>query len=140
MKKGRSCRAMKGYVGVLAAAMLVAPGAASGQVTGPELPANDLEAAIPGGQVVSSGPAQLIAHPTLAPAPKATCGAGSHPLNDPIQGRVSQADLADPQAEQGWTCNVTRVGHFPTPGGFRVWRYVDRNDHVCAFYDSSLGS
>ena len=31
-------------------------------------------------------------------------------------------------------------GGLPIPGGFRVWRYVDRAGHACAFYDSSLGS
>jgi hypothetical protein len=125
---------------VAVAALAVVPAASMGQVVGPELPANDLEASIPGGQIVSSGPAVVIPHPTLAPVPKATCGPGSHPLNDPMQGRVSSADIAAAQADQGWTCNVARVGHFAIPGGFRAWRYVDRNGHVCAFYDSAANS
>ena len=130
------------WLATAAALLLLAPSVASAQVVAPPLPANDLESALAslgGGQVVE-GPTTLAPHPALKPVPKATCGSGSHPLNDPIQGRVSQADVSQAQAAQGWTCNLSRVGHFATPGGFRVWRYRDRNGHVCAFYDSSLGS
>lgn len=116
--------------------------AADAQVTGPALPANDFGStlALASGQAVPSGPATVIPHPVLAPVPRARCGPGSEPLDDPIQGRVSAADVAAEQASRGWTCNVTRVGRSEIPGGFRVWRYEDRNGHVCAFYDSSLGS
>ncbi|HWU32737.1 MAG TPA: hypothetical protein VN108_07680, partial [Marmoricola sp.] len=41
---------------------------------------------------------------------------------------------------RGWTCNLSRVSNERTPGGFRVWRYVDRAGHTCAFYDTSLAS
>jgi len=115
---------------------------AGAHFAGPPLPSNDLESviALTGGQIVPSGPAVTIPHPALAPVPSAKCGGGSQPLADPIQGRVSAADVASPQASTGWTCNVTRVGRFTTPGGFRTWRYADASGHVCAFYDSSLGS
>lgn len=123
-------------------AVLCLGATAGAQFTGPELPANDLESviALTGGQIVPSGPAVTIPHPPLAAVPRATCGAGSEPLDDPIQGRVSAADVASPQAAKGWTCNVSKVGRFSTPGGFRTWRYEDANGHMCAFYDSSLGS
>ena len=115
---------------------------AAAQVTGPPLPANDLEAAlaITGGQFLPTAPAVLIPHPKLAPVPRATCGKGSEPLDDPIQGRVSAEAVASEQADRGWTCNTKVKGRFKTPGGFRVWRYEDRAGRVCAYYDSSLGS
>ena len=127
---------------MVAVAPLVLAASASAQVVGPQLPGNDLESAVSlaSGQDMSGGRAVTIAHPPLVPVPRATCGQGSEPLDDPIQGRVSQQDVDSPQAAKGWTCNLTAVAGFPTPGGFRVWRYVDRNHHVCAFYDSSLNA
>jgi hypothetical protein len=110
---------------------------------GPALPANDLEAllSLTGGQVVESfGVVTPAPEPELAPVPRADCGPGSRPLENGIQGRVSQADLDSPAAARGWTCNVTELGRYPTAGGFRTWRYVDEAGHVCAFYDTSLPS
>jgi hypothetical protein len=130
-------------LGLLVALQLLGQTAAYGEGgSGPTLPLNDFESALTllGGQDLTTGPAVAIPHPPLAPVPKASCGASSKPLADPIQGRVSQQDMNSPEAAHGWTCNLTLGGSFPTPGGFRVWRYEDRNDHVCAFYDSSLGS
>jgi len=121
-------------------ALLGLSGTAAAQVVAPPLPANDLEASLPGGQVMSDGVVPIAPHPKLAPTPRATCDKASQPLNDPIQGRVSQADMDQPQADKGWTCNTRVVGRYPTPGGFRVWRFRDRNGHVCGFYDSSMGS
>jgi hypothetical protein len=122
--------------------LLLGGGAASAQIVGPTLPLNDLESAasLLSGQDATVGTAVLIPHPPLAPVPKASCGPDSQPLNDPIQGRVPASAVNSAQAAKGWTCNVKRVGYHSTPGGFRVWRYEDRNHHVCAFYDSSLGS
>jgi hypothetical protein len=57
-----------------------------------------------------------------------------------MQGRVPQSATESPAAARGWTCNVAVVSHHDTPGGFRVWRYVDANGHACAFYDTSLSS
>lgn len=122
--------------------LLTAAAPAAAQLTGPTLPANDLEAALvlTGGQFLPTAPAALIPHPKLAPVPEARCGPGSEPLDDPIQGRVSAEAVASEQADRGWTCNTTVKGRFDTPGGFRVWRYEDRAGRVCAYYDSSLGS
>jgi hypothetical protein len=130
-------------VGILAALQLAGLSTASAQVVGPQLPANDFESTLSllgDGQDIAGGPVQMIPHPPLAPVPKAKCGPGSQPLDDPIQGRVSQEDVNSPQAARGWTCNLTQRGTSPTPGGFRVWRYEDRSHHFCAFYDSSLPS
>jgi hypothetical protein len=52
-----------------------------------------------------------------------------------VQGRVPAS--AD-QAGHSFTCNLTEVGHTGTAGGFRVWRYIDRHGHECAFYDTAL--
>ena len=133
---------MRAYIVAAALALLVPAGASAQGFTGPTLPANDFETFLSNfeGQDITTGPAQLVAHPALAPVPKASCGAGSTPLDDPVQGRVSQADIDSPQAADGWTCNLTQRSNYATPGGFRVWRYVDRNQHVCAFYDTSLNS
>ncbi len=77
--------------------------------------------------------------PPVKPAPRARCGPGSQPLAGE-QGRVPPAAIASAAAARGWTCNVNVLGHHGTPGGFRVWRYVDRQGHECAFYDTSLQS
>ncbi len=50
-------------------------------------------------------PTQSNPEPKLAPVPPAVCGAGSHALAGE-QGRVTAADIASPQAAQGWTCNL----------------------------------
>jgi hypothetical protein len=54
------------------------------------------------------------------------------------QGRVPASAISSPAARAGWTCNAALVGHYPTPGGWRVWRYADAAGHVCAFYDTSF--
>ena len=125
------------------AALLVALsgiGVASGL---PPLPVNDLNNLISLLGILPApkqAPLQDNAQPPLAPVPPAVCGAGSRPLIGE-QGRVPASAIYSPAAAQGWTCNVSLVGHYgDTPGGFRVWRYVDQAGHVCAFYDSSLGS
>ena len=105
------------------------------------LPANDLNnlLALTGFPTPAQAPLQHDDGPPLASVPPAVCGPGSHPL-DGEQGRVPMAAVMSPAAANGWTCNVTVLGHNPTPGGFRTWRYVDTNGHVCAFYDTSLYS
>lgn len=125
---------------VASCAALASAGGASAQA--PTLPANDFEAllATTGGQFVEpAGPVQEIARLPLRPVPRAECGTGSRPLAG-TQGRVTAADVASPEAADGWTCNTSLVSHFATPGGFRTWRYQDPNGHVCAFYDTSLVS
>ncbi|HEX4252208.1 MAG TPA: hypothetical protein VH008_30400 [Pseudonocardia sp.] len=109
-------------------------------VTGPTLPANDLEAmfgAIPPSQIADTKPAELIPGPRLEPTPRADCDGDSHPLGG-VQGRVTAADMNSPGADRGWTCNLREVGHRLTPGGFRVWRYSDQQGRTCAYYDTSL--
>jgi hypothetical protein len=115
------------------------PGAAQAQLASPvTLPTNDFEGALGtlGGLTPIPAPVQF-AEPELAPVPAAECDAASQPLAG-MQGRVTLKDTQSPEADRGWTCNVSVVSHHPTPGGFRVWRYVDRNRHACAFYDTSL--
>jgi len=43
-------------------------------------------------------------------------------------------------AAKGWTCNLTKVAHYATPGGFRVWRYTDPAGHTCAYFDTSFAA
>src|SRR5690242_1819129 len=98
-------------IGSALLALLAAP--ASAQLAGPTLPANDFESNLSllgDGQDIAGGPVQMVPHPALVPVPKAKCGPGSKPLNDPIQGRVSQEDVDSPQAVDGWTCNLTQRG------------------------------
>ena len=110
-----------------------------GGLTGPSLPANDLEAmlALTSSQLFTQKPAVTIPAPTLKAVPAAACDSASQPLDD-VQGRVSAAAMKTPQAAKGWTCNLSQVSNYRTPGGFRVWRYTDPAGHVCAYYDTSL--
>ena len=107
----------------------------------PTLPTNDLQnlLALTGTQTPGRAPVQEPAGPPLAPVPAARCGAGSRPLAGE-QGRVPASAVHSPQAARGWTCNLSEVSHYATPGGFRVWRYVDHAGRVCAYYDTSLFS
>jgi hypothetical protein len=74
---------------------------------------------------------------SLPATPRARCAPGDRP-EGAIQGRVPAADYDNGRAAKGYTCNAKVVGRFGTNGGFRVARYVDRQRHVCAFYDSTL--
>jgi hypothetical protein len=132
---------MKKLVGGLVAVVVLATaGSASAQgVQSPlALPLNDLENAIGAvnGQTPAQAPVQFD-EPALRPVPAAKCDKRSRPLAG-MQGRVTQSDVDSPAAARGWTCNLDVVAHHATPGGFRVWRYVDDGGHVCAFYDTSL--
>jgi hypothetical protein len=69
------------------------------------------------------------------PVSDAPCGPGDHP--ESTQGRTPAADFASGRSNLGYTCNASLVGHLPSRGGFRVWRYVDAAGHACAFYDSA---
>jgi hypothetical protein len=135
---------------VLAAALAGTAGAlalssgdsrASGISGLPTLPSNDLQdlLALTGTSTPKQAPVQDNPQPVLAPTPAAVCRAGSRPLAGE-QGRVPASAIDSPAAARGWTCNLREVGHHATPGGFRVWRYVDRAGHVCAFYDTALTS
>lgn len=105
-----------------------------------QLPTNDLEGVI--GMFYGQTPLPVAVQrvePKLEPVPEAACDAQSSPLKG-LQGRVTRADVASPQAAKGWTCNTEAVGHHRTPGGFRVWRFDDRAGHRCLYYDSTLVS
>ena len=117
----------------------VLPGQASG-VTLPTLPTNDLQnlLSLTGYPTPPPVPVQYN-EPPLEPPPRAECGPGSRPLAGE-QGRVPASAIDSPEAARGWTCNVSEVGHFDTPGGFRVWRYTDPAGHTCAYYDTSIVS
>ena len=72
-----------------------------------------------------------------APAtPRAECGPGSVPETG-MQGRVSAEDVSSGRAADGFRCNIDKVGHFGTTGGFRVYRYVDPAGRECAYYDTT---
>ncbi len=116
----------------------VLPGESSG-VTAPALPTNDLQSllSLTGYPTPKPAPVQENPEPPLEPVPRAECGSGSRPLSG-WQGRVPASAVESPEADLGWTCNLTQVGHLGTPGGFRVWRYTDTAGHTCAFYDTSL--
>lgn len=80
---------------------------------------------------------------SAAATPKAVCGPGSRPETG-MQGRVSADDHDSGRAAQGFTCNTELVGSYlvenaiGTVGGFKVERYVDKDGHDCAYYDTTL--
>ena len=127
---------------VATAVVVVAPfvhnGNPANAIAGPTLPTNDLEAmlALTGAQVAPMDTPVFVPAPPLRAVPRAKCTSGK-PLTG-LQGRVGQAAVNSPAAARGWTCNLTEVAHYLTPGGFRVWRYTDPAGHVCAFYDTSF--
>jgi len=103
-----------------------------------ELPANELNPLIglTGVHAPDNLPAQRNPEPELVPTPAAECGPGSRPLGGE-QGRVPPEALETSEAERGWTCNLEPVSRVTGGGGWKVWRYVDRAGHECAYYDSS---
>jgi hypothetical protein len=136
--------ACAGAVAAIVAALLALParGAAHQGLVLPTLPTNDLQnlLSLTGYPTPTPVPVQENPEPPLEPAPRADCGPGSRPLEGVWQGRVPASAVQSPAAEDGWTCNVTEIAHHDTPGGFRVWRYVDEAGHTCAFYDTSIVS
>jgi hypothetical protein len=115
--------------------------AVPGSAQGPTLPVNDLSdmLALTGHPTPARAPVQENPQPALVPVPRALCQPGSRPLSG-VQGRVPAAAIYSPAAASGWTCNLVPVSHHVTPGGFRVWRYVDPQGHECAVYDTSIVS
>ncbi len=94
---------------------------------------NDLAALGQGlGQSVPRAPTQKNAEPPLQATPLGACGPGSNP-EPGIDGRVPSGTGAN-----GLWCNMVEVAHQGTSGGFKVFRYVDTEGHVCAFYDTAL--
>ena len=126
---------------LLASGSSVASTPTGGGIQLPPLPTNDLAF------MISLTASQLAAEttpvtppgPPLRSTPSVACAAGSRPKSG-MQGRVTAADIASAAGAQGWTCNLTKVANQRIPGGFRVWRYVDRAGHACAFFDTSLAA
>ena len=131
----------RGAPAVLLAMALAVCAAVPGSAQGPTLPVNDLSdaLALTGHPTPARAPVQENPGPALVPVPRALCQPGSRPLSG-VQGRVPAAAIESPAAASGWTCNLVPVSHHITPGGFRVWRYVDPHGHECAFYDTSIAS
>jgi hypothetical protein len=74
--------------------------------------------------------AQQRAEPPIVATPRADCLPGSVP-EGPMQGRV-------PAGAEGYRCNMSVIGQAGETGGFRVYRYVDRDGRECAYYDTTL--
>jgi hypothetical protein len=81
--------------------------------------------------------AQQPEEPGSDPAPRAKCGAGARP-EPGMQGRIPAEEISSGRASEGYRCNITQIGHSGSTGGFKVLRYVDRNGHECAYYDTTL--
>jgi hypothetical protein len=110
--------------------LFAAPAAAQGPFNPP---IGDLFALGAGlGQTMDQLPVQKNAEPDLTPTPLEACGSGSKP-EPGVDGRVPAGAGTD-----GLHCNVEEIGHEGNAGGFRVWRYVDKDGHECAFYDTAL--
>lgn len=70
---------------------------------------------------------------TTPPAtPRATCGPGALPEPD-MQGRVPGG-----AAPEGYTCNITQIGHHGATGGYKALRFTDSAGRECAYYDTTL--
>jgi hypothetical protein len=94
---------------------------------------NDLAAVGQGtGQTPARAPSQSNPEPPLDATPRAVCGPDSHP-EPGIQGRVPAGS-----GDNGLSCNMALISHQGTSGGFKTFRYVDTQGHVCAFYDTAL--
>jgi hypothetical protein len=85
--------------------------------------------------VLPGGSSTAVDEPPLRATPQARCNDASRPETS-TQGRVPAADYASGRATKGYTCNASRISHHGSAGGFKVFRYVDRAGHVCAYYDS----
>jgi hypothetical protein len=74
--------------------------------------------------------------PYAGPTKGTACDKKSRP--ERIQGKVPKSDYESGRAAKGYTCNARLVSHFGTTGGYRVERYVDKDGHECAYWDSTL--
>jgi hypothetical protein len=94
---------------------------------------NDLAALGQGtGQTPAKMPIVDRPEPPLTATPLAPCGPGSKP-EPGVDGRVPAGS-----GDNGLWCNMAEVAHQGTSGGFKTFRYVDAQGHVCAFYDTAL--
>jgi hypothetical protein len=122
-----------------AAAIIVA--VASGALSLPLEPGDLVSLGQGLGQTPASVPLQDNPEPPIVATPKIPCGPGSNSiagLDDGVDGRVPAAAINSPRSANGYTCNLTVVGHQGSSGGFKVWRYIDPAGHECAYYDTSL--
>ncbi|MCW2681331.1 MAG: hypothetical protein JWM62_2732, partial [Frankiales bacterium] len=71
--------------------------------------------------------------PAAATPRAASCSPGDKPETG-MQGRIPPADIASGRAAEGYTCNATEVGHFPSLAGWRVEKYGE-----CAYYNGDPG-
>src|SRR3954470_4059790 len=133
-------RLMRGSVLLGVAAAMALPAAAGARSAGVSLaagpsanPLNDLFSVGHGnGETPARAPMQHHPDPPLTATPLVHCGPGSK-KQPGIDGRVPAGS-----AKNGLNCNIRRISHQGTEGGFKVLRYVDRAGHVCAIYDSTL--
>jgi hypothetical protein len=94
---------------------------------------NDLGALGQGtGQTPAKAPVVDRPEPPLTATPLSKCGPGSRP-EPGVDGRVPSGS-----GDNGLWCNMAEVSHQGTSGGFKTFRYVDAQGHVCAFYDTAL--
>ncbi len=76
--------------------------------------------------------AKAIAAQQAPPAtPRADCGPGARP-EGAMQGRVPAGH------PDGFICNMTLVGHQGSSGGYKALRFIDKQGHECAYYDTTL--
>src|SRR4051812_12243350 len=133
-------RLMRGSVLLGVAAAMALPAAAAARPAGFSLtagpssdPLNDLFSLGHGnGETPARAPTVRRAEPPLEATPLARCGPGSK-KQPGVDGRVPAGS-----AKNSLHCNITRISHQGTEGGFKVLRYIDRAGHDCAFYDSTL--
>ena len=140
-----TCVRVRAWLLLLAAAVLavscvlwlVVP---SGQLAQAELvgaPTDLLTIGLGIGQTPAAVAVQHNPEPPLEATPRAVCGPGSHPLAG-MQGRVPAAAINAAEGANGYWCNLTLISHQGQSGGFKVLRYIDREGHECAFYDTAL--
>lgn len=132
-RRRRLVEIVLGAVALVALALSVMT--AAGAVTLPGLNGgdNDLLALSQGaGQTPAKVPTVRRAEPAFVATPLVNCGPGSRP-EPGVDGRVPAGSGVN-----GLSCNTTEIAHQGTSGGFKVFRYVDQQGHVCAFYDTAL--
>ena len=118
---------------VAAATLACAAAAPASALSPPPNPLNDLFALGQGsGDKPPTVPIQRHGEPPLKATPLVRCRRGSR-RQPGVDGRVPEGS-----ATKGFNCNISRISHQGTEGGFKVYRYVDRAGHVCAYYDSTL--
>ncbi len=123
-------------LGALAALLASAPAGAHVGDSEPAGAARDVYFDRGEGAFASRAQAQAAQAPAAIP-PRADCLPGGIPEGE-MQGRVAADDVAAGRVEQGYRCNMSVVGKSGSTGGFRVHRYVDRDGHECAYYDTAL--